>query len=110
MVVDAPVQMARELAVLRQATGGASNGDFESMLTAFGALALVDKAPSAIEFLANETRFRGLGLASSQVADAAVKLKPQGYSVRADGDSVLVKPEPDGAPNSPNSLNAPAKP
>ena len=110
VVVDAPVQMARELAVLRQATGGASNGDFESMLTAFGALALVDKAPSAIEFLANETRFRGLGLTSSQVADAAVKLKPQGYSVRADGDSVLVKPEPDGAPNSPNSFNSPAKP
>ncbi len=107
VVVDAPVQMARELAVLRQATGGASNGDFESMLTSFGALALVDKAPSAIEFVANETRFRGLGLASSQVADAALKLKAQGYSVRGDGDSVLVKPEPDGAPYSPN---APAKP
>lgn len=116
VVVDAPVQMARELAVLRLATGGASNGDFETMLTSFGALALVDKAPSAIEFVANETRFRGLGLASSQVAEAAVKLKPQGYSVRADGDSVLLRPEPDGALTAlnafgaPNALSAPAKP
>lgn len=104
VVVDAPVQMTRELAVLRQATGGASTGDFESMLASFGALALVEKAPSAIEFVAGETRFRGLGLATAQVAEAAGKLKSQGYLVRADGDSVLVKPDPDGA------LNAFAKP
>ena len=101
VVVDAPVQMARELAVLRQATGGASNGDFESILTSFGALALVDQAPSAIEFSASETRLRGLGLTAAQVADAAGRLKPQGYAVRADGDSVLVKPEPDGASTAP---------
>ena len=113
VVVDAPVQMARELAVLRQATGGASNGDFETMLTSFGALALVDKAPSAIEYLANETRFRGLGLEPSQVAEAAVKLKSQGYAVRADGDSLLVKPEPEGAlaaTTAVTSVNSPAKP
>ena len=93
VVVDAPVQMARELAVLRQATGGASNGDFETILASFGALALVDSAPTAIEFVANEVRFKGLGLASSQVAEAAGKLKIQGYAVRSEGDSVFIKPE-----------------
>jgi general secretion pathway protein L len=111
VVVDAPVQMARELAVLRQATGGASNGDFETMLSSFGALSVAEKSPSAIEFVANETRFRGLGLASGQVAEAAVKLKAQGYSVRADGDSVLVKPEPAGAFTEPaGAFNVSAKP
>ncbi len=93
VVVDAPVQMARELTVLRQATGGASNGDFEAILASFGALALGDSASTAIEYVANEVRFKGLGLASSQVAEAAGKLKPQGYAVRAEGDSVVVKPE-----------------
>ena len=95
VVVDAPVQMARELAVLRQATGGASNGDFETILASFGALALVSSAPSAIEYVANEVRLKGLGLAASQMADAAGKLKTQGYAVRAEGDSVFIKPEAD---------------
>ncbi len=93
VVVDAPVQMVRELAVLRQATGGASTGDFEAISASFGALALVDIAPVAIEYVANEVRFKGLGLASSQVADAAGKLKTQGYAVRLEGDSVFIKPE-----------------
>ncbi len=93
VVVDAPVQMARELAVLRQATGGASNGDFEAILASFGALAPVGSASSAIEYVANEVRFKGLGLAPPQVAEAAGKLKNQGYAVRAEGDSLLIKPE-----------------
>ena len=93
VVVDAPVQMARELAVLRQATGGSSNGDFETILASFGALALVGSASTAIEYVSNEVRFKGLGLASSQVAEAAGKLKTQGYAVRAEGDSVVIKPE-----------------
>ena len=93
VVVDAPVQMARELAVLRQATGGSSNGDFESTLTSFGALSPVNSPSSAIEFVANEIRFRGLGLVPSQVAEAAGKLKAQGYAVRAEGDSLLIKSE-----------------
>ena len=93
VVVDAPVQMVRELAVLRQATGGTSNGDFETILASFGALALVDSTPSAIEYVANEVRFKGLGLVASQVAEAAGKLKTQGYGVRSEGDSVFIKPE-----------------
>ena len=93
VVVDAPVQMARELAVLRQATGGASNGDFEAILASFGAVALVGSASTAIEYIANEVRFKGLGLAPSQVAEAAGKLKTQGYAVRAEGDSLVIKPE-----------------
>ena len=93
VVVDAPVQMTRELALLRQATGGASNGDFEAILASFGALALISSAPSAIEYAANEVRFKGLGLAASQVAEAAGQLKTQGYAVRSEGDSVLIKPE-----------------
>ena len=93
VVVDAPLQMARELAVLRQSTGGASNGDFETILASFGALALVSSTPSAIEYIANEVRLQNLGLGSSQVAEAAGKLKTQGYAVRADGNSLLIKPE-----------------
>lgn len=93
VVVDAPVQMARELTVLRQATGGASSGDFEAILASFGALALVKNAPIAIEYVANEVRFKGLGLGPSQVAEAAGKLKTQGYAVRSEGDSLFIKLE-----------------
>ena len=63
------------------------------MSASFGALALVGSAPTAIEYVANEVRFKGLGLASSQVADVAAKLKPLGYAVRSEGNSVFIKPE-----------------
>jgi general secretion pathway protein L len=93
VVIDAPVQMGRELAVLRQATGGASSGDFESLLASFEAVALVKQAPSAIEFVANEVRIKGLSLSGVQVSEAADKLKRAGLAARAEGDSLLLKPE-----------------
>lgn len=91
VVIDAPVQMGRELAVLRQAAGGASPGDFEALMTSFGASAAVPYAPSAIEFVANEARIKGLGLNSGQVTAAADTLKRAGLSLRSDGDAVVIR-------------------
>ena len=93
VVVDAPAQMARELAQLRQATGGVSNGDFETLMASFGALALVNKSPTAIEYIANEVRIKGLDLSSTEVAELAAKLKSQGYAARQDADSLRIRPE-----------------
>ncbi len=96
VVVDAPVQMARELALLRQAAGGVSNGDLERLLEAFSAEVRVNAVPSAIEYAANEVRLKGLQLSEGQVAEAATKLKRQGMALRAEGDVVVLRAE--GAP------------
>lgn len=96
VVVDAPVQMSREVALLRQRAGGVSNGDFERILESFGAEVPVNATPSAIEYVANEVRLKGLNLTSTQLAEATDKLKRQGMAVRSDGDAVVIRAE--GAP------------
>jgi general secretion pathway protein L len=96
VVVDAPVQMGRELSLLRQAAGGTSSGDFESLMTSFVAVVPVNRVPTAIEFVAPELQIKGLGLTSAQVAQGAEQLKSRGISLRSDGDTVVIRAE--GAP------------
>ena len=91
VVVDAPVQMAREVATLQQASGAPSSRDLESMLAAFGALAPVGTVPAAIEFIAGELRLKGLALSAEQTAALSFQLKPQGYVVNVDADTVVIK-------------------
>lgn len=91
VVVDAPVQMAREVAALQQASGVASGRDLETMLGAFEAVAPVNSALTAIEFVAGELRMKGLKLTPEELATMSFKLKPQGYGVSAEGDSLVLK-------------------
>lgn len=91
VVVDAPLQMAREVATLQQASGAPSSRDLESMLAAFGALAPVGTVPTAIEFMAGELRLKGLALSTEQVSALSFQLKPQGYVVTVDADNVVIK-------------------
>jgi general secretion pathway protein L len=91
VVVDAPFQMAREVAALQQASGAPSGRDLETILSAFGALAPVSKAPDAIEFVTGEVRLKGLQLKPEDAAALSFKLKPQGYAASAEGDSLVLK-------------------
>ena len=93
VVVDAPLQMAREVAALRQATGAASGRDLEPMLQAFGQLALVQQAPAAIEFAAGELRLKGLSLAASALIEANQRLRPLGLRLDAEGDTAVLRQE-----------------
>lgn len=94
VVVDAPIQMAKEVAALQQASGAPSGRDLESLLSAFVAVAPVATAPTAIEFVAGEVRMKGLKLKAEDLPALSFKLKPQGYSATAEGDSVLIKQVP----------------
>ncbi len=94
VVVDAPVQMAKEVAALHQASGVASGRDMEAMLGVFGAVAPVNTAFNAIEYAASELRVKGLKLTPEDVATISFKLRPQGYGVTTDGDSLVLKQAP----------------
>ncbi|HQD15174.1 MAG TPA: general secretion pathway protein GspL, partial [Ottowia sp.] len=87
------LQMAREVAALRQATGAASGRDLEPMLQAFGQLALVQQAPAAIEFAAGELRLKGLSLAASALIEANQRLRPLGLRLDAEGDTAVLRQE-----------------
>ena len=95
VVVDAPQQMARELSALRQATGASGVQNFESMLSAFGStnsnLAGVSTTPSAIEYIANSTSFKGVRLTANDATAAQTKLKTMGYVLALNGETATVK-------------------
>ncbi len=89
VVVDAPVQMEREVAALRQATGSASGRDMESMLAALAAAVPSGAAPAALEFSGTELRVKGLaGTPAAQQASAG--LPAYGYTARTEGDALVV--------------------
>ncbi len=90
VVVDAPLQMQRELANLRQAQGQLSGRDFESIYARFSGIALVNTAPSAIEFIANEVQIRGTDLSASQLDELQPRLQYAGLAVRSDARALIV--------------------
>ncbi len=90
VVVDAPVQMEREVAALRQATGAASGRDLESMLAALAAAAPQGLAPASIEFTGNELRIKGTGAAPA-AQQAGPSLQAFGLRASSEGDTLVVR-------------------
>ncbi len=94
VVVDAPVQMAREVANLRQASGGLTASDVEPLLAAAGeALASLPTGsmPSAIEYTGNELRLRGLPAAGFN--DFRNKLQALGLRADVQNDQWVIRAE-----------------
>ncbi|MBC7391883.1 MAG: general secretion pathway protein GspL [Variovorax sp.] len=93
LVVDAPLQMAREVSALQQATGGVAGADLEPMLGALAASLPPGRVPTAIDYSAGQLRLRGLGLQPSDENSLATTLSARGYSARLEGDLLLVQAE-----------------
>ena len=93
VVVDPQLQMTKEIALLRQATGAISTHNFEAILSSFSTSAVVKNTPTAIEFIANTMTFKGINLEEAERSLLQNKLKPLGYSLKVDGDKVNVKAE-----------------
>ena len=91
VVVDAPLQMQREVAALRQASGAVSSGDLEAMLAALGASAQPSMRISSIDFSAGELRVKGLAVSPQEAGSLPADLKAKGYAVVVDSDSYVIK-------------------
>jgi general secretion pathway protein L len=90
VVVDAPIQMAKEVAALQQASGASSDRDLDVMLATVGALIPANTTPAAIEYVAGELRLKGLTLKPTAVTAISFMLKPKGYMANAEGDALVV--------------------
>lgn len=102
VVVDAPVQMAREMALLRQTAGATSARDLESILSALGNALPPPQTATALEFAAGEARIKGLSTGSDPgIAD---NLRSMGYSLRSEGNLTILQPAP--PPASPPATGA----
>ena len=95
VVVDPQLQMVKEMALLRQATGAVSTQNFESILSAFSTSAGVNIESTAIEFVANTVTLKGIKLADAELSMVQAKLKMAGYSLKMDGDRAIIKAEVD---------------
>lgn len=93
VVVDAPVQMERELVQLRQAAGSMGPRDLEPMLAAAAVALPVTRPPAQIEYANGELRLRGMGLAPEEFATVNQSLATQGFSARLQDDALLVRAE-----------------
>lgn len=92
VIVDAPVQMEREMGLLRQAGGDLSKRDLEVMLAAIGEVAPINRTVSGIEFVAGEARFKGLGLSGEEASSVTTQLQARGFAGRLEGEALIVKP------------------
>jgi general secretion pathway protein L len=91
VVVDAPVQMARALTQLQQATGATSGQDLEAMLDHLSALLPGKQSVKAIDFSAGEASLKGLTLSTEEAAALMAMMKTKGYTVRSEADSLIIR-------------------
>ena len=91
VVVDAPLQMEREVAALRLLTGAVSNRDLEPMMAKAAESLPAGSRPTAIDFKPGELTLRGLQLPDEQARAFTQALSAAGYSTRSDADSWTVQ-------------------
>ena len=90
-VVDAPLQMERELALLRQSSGALSPRDLESQLSALGTALTDERFATGLEFAAGQLVVKGVSLTPEQVSLASGKLAGQGYALRQEGERLVLR-------------------
>lgn len=90
VVVDAPVQMEREVAALRQLTGATSGRDLESMLGALSGASPPQRPVSSLDFANGELRLKGLAYSADEARNVAAVLKGQGLSAVLQGETLVV--------------------
>ena len=98
LVVDAPVQMERELTALRQATGALSARDLEPMLAAMAQAAPGAKPPTAMEFAPGELTLKGLQATSEQASAWESALNRAGLSAQRTGEAWTLRPTSSAVP------------
>ena len=93
VVVDAPVQMEREIALLRQAAGNVSGSSLESLLASAGAALPAGHAATTIDFARGELKLGGLQLQPAESARLAENLRARKLVAEQQGDALTLRPE-----------------
>ena len=92
LVVDAPVQMERELASMRLATGAVSSRDLESMLGLVAANTRAAPAPTALDFVTGDLTLKGFQVPEIESKALAGALPAAGYSYQVEGTTWRITP------------------
>ncbi len=93
LVLDAPVQMQRELARLQQASGSLSSGDLETLLGAIDQASGGERlTPTTIAFTPGDGRLSGWSATDEQLRALQQALERNGWRVRLDGSELTLNP------------------
>jgi general secretion pathway protein L len=88
LVIDAPLQMQREVDALQQKSGAASSTDLEPLLAAFTGVLPAGQTPQQIHFANHALRVQGVS--PNHNPSGLALLKAQGLSLRQDGNDTWV--------------------
>jgi general secretion pathway protein L len=88
LVIDAPLQMQREVDVLQQKSGLPSRTDFEPLLAALAAVLPAGQTPAQIHFANHALRVQGVTPDGNAAGTA--RLSALGLSLRQDGNDTWV--------------------
>lgn len=89
VIVDAPVQMQRELDVLRSNSGALSAADLEALLAASATISSMPNAKS-LEYQDKQLRITGLDLNPEALSDAQQSLEASGYQLQREGADLIL--------------------
>jgi general secretion pathway protein L len=95
VVVDAPLQMAKELSLLQSASGTLTSRDLEHALQATGAALPAGQSITGIDYTAQgqaETKLQGLQLSGAQAPAFAQALRAQQLDAQANGAQWRITP------------------
>jgi general secretion pathway protein L len=90
-IVDAPLQMQRELSLLRQASGGLAGGDLETMMSALGAALPPASHAGAIDFTPGRLTVQGIDVADTQLETMRASLGASGFTVQRKADRLVLQ-------------------
>jgi general secretion pathway protein L len=93
LIVDAPVQMEREVSALRQQTGAASPRDLDALMTALTLALPAGRSPNSLEYGGGQLRAGGLALSPQELSGVVAQLKPLGYSAAPEGETLVIAAE-----------------
>ena len=93
VVLDAPLQMQREVARLQQSSGQLASTDLEAMLSALGETAQNTEAPRSLDYAAGELKVLGLQPSPAALAGWQQALQARGYRVQSSGQTLTVQAE-----------------
>jgi general secretion pathway protein L len=91
-VIDAPAQMAREVALLRQATATLASNDLETQLGALSRAA-PERTVQGLDYTRGTLRVRGLGWTAADLQSAQPALQAQGLATSLEGDVLVIRAE-----------------
>ena len=91
VIVDAPLQMEREVVSLQRGGGLASARDLESMLASLTALLPPGRSASGIEYTAGELTLKGLAFSGAEFTAIQTRLAALGYRASGEGDRLVIR-------------------